>query len=151
MKVIITGAGLFLLAFTLGWLLQQQTGTEEETAITLNSNCDVSEAACQIDHAGLSYRIYFSGKPSPLKPFKVVLESQRVLSELPLISFEMQGMDMGFNQYPLRAVDRSDTHEYAARVILPVCSLGRNDWSMKVYVKDQQQAVSTQFQFAQQD
>lgn len=41
------------------------------------------------------------------------------------VNFEMVGMDMGVNQYPLtRAADGT----YSQKIILPVCTTTRTDW-----------------------
>ncbi len=44
-------------------------------------------------------------------------------------SFTMVGMDMGFNLYTLHADAQG---LYRARITLPVCVTGRNDWQLHV-------------------
>lgn len=149
MKSIAVGLLLFVLAFGLGLLLKQNPGDFEHVEAVFRSPCDISSQSCSVNEATVQYTIHFEGKPSPLKPFKVVLDTQQVFTDAPVISFEMEGMDMGFNQYSLKRTQLTGVIRYQAEVVLPVCSLGRNDWLMVLNLQTKESRHRAMFRFAQ--
>jgi len=65
----------------------------------------------------------------PLQPFQVWVKAagaRKVQAR-----FTMEGMDMGFNLYTLRA---DGDGVFRARVTLPICVSGRRDWVMAVEI-----------------
>ncbi len=92
--------------------------------------------SCQIKGAGCSVLVGDQGAvliqaPSVIKPLVkfsfVVAPSAPLLKNLGSVSvdFQMVGMDMGINQYPLR---REANGTYQQMIILPVCTTTRTDW-----------------------
>lgn len=75
--------------------------------------------------------VQFNHIPSPLKPFKVSVQSPtaRVIHA----DFLMQGMTMGLNRYKFL---QGHSQQFEAEVILPVCIQGRADWVMQLEVED---------------
>lgn len=64
----------------------------------------------------------------PLEKFSLVVEPQGNASKsmgAVSVDFQMVGMDMGINRYPL---SRSSDGNYAQNIILPVCTTTRTDW-----------------------
>ena len=74
-------------------------------------------------------KITFSQKPKPLTPFIIIFKALKPDANLSLIKaqFNMQDMQMGFNQYQFI---HEKTGIWQANVILPVCMQGRADWLM---------------------
>jgi hypothetical protein len=91
--------------------------------------CADLRAGCAGQVDGRVVRLGVQGELKVLQPFELWVRAegaQRVEA-----SFAMEGMDMGFNLYTLRA-DKEGIHR--ARVTLPVCVSGRRDWVMTLEV-----------------
>lgn len=87
--------------------------------------CADMAAGCAAKTAAGDIRFGVQGPVKVLKPFGVWAEApgaHRVEAH-----FSMEGMDMGFNLYTLRADDHG---VFRATVTLPVCVSGRRDWVM---------------------
>ncbi|MHB1230912.1 MAG: hypothetical protein ACYCY3_11485 [Halothiobacillus sp.] len=91
---------------------------------------------CQIKGFGCSLAIgelgnVFIRAPTSIKPLEKFILSVRpqggLAKDLGSVSvdFQMVGMDMGINQYPLT---RLASNEYQQTIILPVCTTTRTDW-----------------------
>lgn len=85
--------------------------------------CPDPVAGCTFLHNGLPAKLQFSTQPMALKPFMLTITSENLRKGS--ASFQMSGMDMGFNRYDLRP-DRSGS--WSANVTLPVCTVSRVDW-----------------------
>jgi hypothetical protein len=93
-------------------------------------------AGCLAQVGGRSLSLGTDGPVKPLKPFQVWVKApgaRRVE-----IHFTMEGMDMGFNLYTLRA-DSPDV--FRTSVTLPVCVSGRRDWRMTLDIDGVRLAV----------
>jgi len=110
------------------------------------SDCDLLKTECFVKQQGIEYKIKFLQSPSALKPFDVELTPVHLSAKNIDIEFSMQDMDMGFNRYSLKKLSGS----WQARVVLPVCSLGRNDWKLDVLIDDGSEMYKTRFSFIQQ-
>lgn len=86
-------------------------------------SCINPVAGCTFIHHGMPARISFSSVPETLKPFQLTLSHPEVKKVS--VSFQMAGMDMGFNRYDLK---QSQTGNWTARIMLPVCTASRADW-----------------------
>jgi len=80
-------------------------------------------AGCTFVHNGVPATVKFSSRPEALKPFALSLASPNLQSGS--VSFQMTGMNMGFNRYDLKP-DANET--WAARITLPICTVSRVDW-----------------------
>lgn len=101
------------------WGAWQKTPSHAAQVIT----CENPLAGCTFLHEGLPASIRFSTQPEALKPFLLSVSSPGLHKAS--VSFQMAGMDMGFNRYDLRhGADGS----WTARVTLPVCTVSRVDW-----------------------
>jgi len=113
---------LALLAVLLGW---QMHLSEPEQALAVA--CPDIVARCELAPAGLQVR--FDHPPRPLQKFQVMVElpgAQAVHA-----SFNMRGMEMGFNRYRLLP---DGPGRWQAEVLLPACIQGRKDWLMTLEV-----------------
>jgi hypothetical protein len=91
--------------------------------------CTDPVTGCAFTHRGTEMKLVFSTPPKPLESFIVRIHAPgatRVSA-----AFQMNGMDMGFNRYDLRADGNGD---FAAPVTLPVCVSGRRDWTLTLEI-----------------
>lgn len=91
--------------------------------------CPELQAGCTGRLDGREVTLGIRGELKALTPFEVWLQAPGADSVQ--ASFTMEGMDMGFNLYTLRA-DAAGV--YRARITLPVCVSGRRDWVMTLHI-----------------
>lgn len=116
-------AGLFAaIAFLAPRFLQPQE-LEVMAEVTVPTHCDLRPGSCGLEAQGHSISIATAGELTPLKPVEITLTADSLVSAR--VDFEMIGMDMGDNHFNF--LPKSEG-EWVATVVLPVCSLGRNDW-----------------------
>ncbi|MEW6132717.1 MAG: hypothetical protein AB1591_06050 [Pseudomonadota bacterium] len=111
--IIVALAGLAL------WGAWQKQPSQQAQAIS----CPDPTAGCVFMFEGLPATLRFSAPPEALKPFTLSIASPRLSKAS--VSFQMVGMDMGFNRYDLR---QDAEGNWSARVTLPVCTVSRVDW-----------------------
>ena len=99
--------------------------------------CADPVAGCTFMHNGLPARLQFSTQPEALRPFVFSLAHPNLHKAS--VSFQMSGMNMGFNLYELKP-DR-DGH-WAASITLPVCTVSRVDWIAELNLDGQLYALS---------
>lgn len=85
--------------------------------------CDL-HMGCQLPNGAM---LSFNGVVSPKVPFEIILDNVVSTSESS-ISFEMVGMDMGFNRYKLMPNPTKNGQMRADKVRLPVCVSQRKDY-----------------------
>lgn len=144
MKILIGIILILSISYLGGYWLRNKERPDVTSEIYL-SDCDITKTGCRIIDADLEYKIMFEGQPSPLKPFSVKVVTEKVQPESIEIEFLMQGMDMGFNHYAMEL----DGSAWQTKVILPVCSLGSNEWILKVKVSGKDSIHLTQLKFLQ--
>jgi len=145
-------AFLFLLVLLGSWFAGQWinsrvgTGSREgEIIFHDQSACELLKSECEFRQLEKNYRIKFIEKPSPLTPFTLQLKTENLQPDAVEISFEMEGMDMGYAVYqmyydPILAV-------WQTKATLPVCSLGRGDWVLKTSLGSAGEWAVTEFRF----
>jgi hypothetical protein len=87
--------------------------------------CADPVSGCTFLHHGTAVTLLFSTRPKPLAPFELRIRAPgaaRISA-----TFQMNGMDMGFNRYDLHAAQKGT---FASDVTLPVCVSGRRDWTL---------------------
>lgn len=124
---------LIVLAAALLWHAQQRQGKEAADALLI---CPDLHQGCAIALEGRPVKVRMDGELKPLAPFQVFVVAPGAAKVE--ARFTMEGMDMGFNLYTLRA-DKAGV--FQARVTLPVCVTGRRDWIMHVQVDGARLAV----------
>lgn len=117
-------AGLAALAI---WGALQRASPQSTQAIP----CADPIAGCTFVHHDAPATLRFSATPEPLKPFFVTLSHPGLKTAS--ISFQMAGMDMGFNRYDLQ---RGADGVWTARIVLPVCASRRVDWISEIHLDD---------------
>lgn len=143
LKIIFLSIVILLAAFGVGQWLEQSNDKNINRTI-INSDCNPTKNSCVIEDVNFNYTLYFKDEVSTLVPFIVNIDVAEKQPQAIDISFEMVGMAMGFNQYHLVKEEKA----WQTKVILPVCSLGRNDWLLNVKLKLDNIESVTQFKFS---
>jgi hypothetical protein len=89
----------------------------------LKAQCADLRAGCEAMLGDRRVAFGVDGELRMLKPFELWVRVKGV--DKVQASFDMQGMDMGFNLYTLRA---DGSGAYRARITLPMCVSGRHEW-----------------------
>ena len=110
------------------WGALQKTRPDSVQSIA----CINPVAGCIFVHLGTPAHIRFSVTPETMKPFVITLSHPALRKAS--ASFQMIGMDMGFNRYDLK---RGPNDDWTARVTLPVCTASRADWIMELNLDGQ--------------
>lgn len=100
-----------------------------ETAALPRLDCPDPVAGCQVRLGERTVTLGMDTRPRAMRPFRVWVRAPgagRVRAE-----FTMADMDMGLNLYTL-AADKDGV--FRARVTLPVCVTGRQDWLLTLDV-----------------
>lgn len=99
--------------------------------------CNNPVAGCNFVHDGKPAQIRFSVVPEIMKPFQLTLihPDMKKVS----VSFQMVGMDMGFNRYDLK---RGPDGNWTARITLPVCTASRSDWITELHIDEKFYSLS---------
>ncbi len=130
------GRGLPLILAAMIGLVVWMNARQQEPSPPITAGCPDLVAGCTVMAGGRDIRLGTDQAIKPLKPFSLRVEAKgaaRVEAR-----FTMEGMDMGFNVYPLRA-DRQGVFRTTAT--LPVCVTGRRDWIMTLDVDGTRIAV----------
>ncbi len=142
---------LLTLAIFVFWLFYSANSRVSEETIDLPdklisySTCDPTKKNCPFKDGQSRFILQFSEAPSTLTPFSVSVIAKDIQPKAIALSFNMSDMDMGFSHYQLE----KDTNNWQKKIILPVCSLGRNDWQLKVKLIYSDRAKITLFNFSQ--
>ena len=133
------------LTFILGQWLGSGKNTDSSDLVLNTSLCDPTKDICEFKYKEEIINIEFKGTPSGLVPFEVLVSSKTAQADSVELSFDMQGMDMGYNVHKLN----NSGSGWNAKVILPVCSLARNDWIVNVKLVIDNEPQITEFRFSQ--
>ena len=145
---------IFVLVLGLTFALGKWLGSEKKAGssdLVLNSSlCDPTISICEFKYGQEIFNIEFQGLPSGLVPFDVLVNSKTIHVDSTQVdsielSFDMKGMDMGYNVHKLNKSGSG----WNAKVILPICSLARNDWVVNVKVVIDNEPQITEFRFSQ--
>lgn len=97
--------------------------------VVIPTDCTMKGAGCDLSLGKIGHVLVRAPNViKPLEKFSLVVEPQGDASKsmgAVSVDFQMVGMDMGINQYPLA---RSSDGNYAQNIILPVCTTTRTDW-----------------------
>ena len=139
-------AVLFAGAYIAGrWL--QPTDSEVQAQYSMKHDpCSPARSECAAFIDGHRLLLKFLQPPSALQAFDVQLTTEGLDPQSVQLEFFMQGMDMGVNRYALQPVTR---HNWQTKVTLPVCSLGRHDWVVRLKVNYKNTSWLADFSFEQ--
>jgi len=144
MKLSIVIILIFVLSYFAGQWLQGEKSVSTPVSI-FQSDCDLKKSACEVVDGVYKYSVQFEGEVSPLKPFTIFLKTDKPEPISVNTEFLMEGMDMGFTKQPLLKKNSN----WQAEVILPVCSLGRKDWILKLSAVYASEIHQLEFKFSQ--
>ena len=145
MKYVVFFVLILLASYFVGqWMKQEKTPNE---VVSYRSLCNLTKSECEFSQLEKKYKIKFIGTASPLTPFVVQLNAHDSPPDAIEISFAMKGMDMGYGYYQMDYQKSVEQPGWQAKVILPVCSLGRNDWTLKVKIMSGGIQHVTEFSF----
>lgn len=115
-----TGGGIWLARFFLG---------PDASKTIVQLSCDPASHPCKFELDEGTLRVWTEGVIEPLRPFRLLIAGEAV-PETPQawVRFDMSGMVMGYNRYPLNPTDDG----FAGSVVLPVCTASRNDWTLTI-------------------
>lgn len=106
-----------------------QTASGAVKPVSVPKDCPLKGEGCTLSLPGAgTVTVRAPAIIKPLQKFVLTVTPQgETAKSLGAVSvdFQMVGMDMGINQYPL---DRQADGQYRQTVILPVCTSTRTDW-----------------------
>ena len=139
---------MFVLSYVLGQFLGNENYHSNNIIVKEMeyASCNPVENKCRayLDNHRVEFQI--KKKPSALEPFNVELKTNGFKAEDVYVDFKMTGMDMGFN---VSSLTQKSPNVWSAKVVLPVCSLGRNDWISVLNIKYRGRILSAAFPFTQ--
>jgi hypothetical protein len=144
--ILIVSLGIFISTYYLGQLLQDRNSDSTELLKMDYDFCDPSLATCVANYLKHQIKFSFKQAPSALKPFLIQLDTTDIHVTDVLVDFKMENMDMGINIIRLKKTARN---RWAGEAILPVCSLGRNDWTSRLQIKSSETQWYATFLFKQ--
>ena len=144
-KLLIPGVVLVLiLAYGIGqWMSNQQQRASLPINSMISESCDPTLGPCSAKFDHNTLQLVFLDKPSALTPFRVRLESDSKHIDNIYLDFKMPGMNMGVNRYHLKREDGF----WQSKLVLPVCTLRRNDWVLTVELEQKGILWSSQYHF----
>ncbi|MDK4685540.1 hypothetical protein QDY71_03100 [Kingella negevensis] len=102
------------------WQNQQQA---QQPAARVQAACEVAKQGCPFLQQAV-FRL--QGVRNHNTPFQIVAENVPENVQQISVSFQMTGMDMGFNRFDL--VRQANGLWLADKVYLPICAAERHDW-----------------------
>ncbi len=137
----------FVASYFAGKYLSQQNHTGLSTKELSYQPCDLSNKnTCSAQLNGSEVNVAFLQAPSSLSPFEIVVEVGDLNAEQVILDFRMEGMDMGINKYNMK---KKDNGRWVTQAVLPVCSLGRNDWIVELQVVNDNILWTAEYSFQQ--
>lgn len=137
---------IFIASYYVGQILRNWEGSfsEIEHEKMDYNPCDASKSSCVASYLNHKIKIIFQNKTPALKPFTVYVSADdNYISEV-IVDFRMKNMDMGVNIINLK---KADENNWAGQIILPFCSLGRQDWMVKLKIKSIEKNWYADFKF----
>ena len=138
---------LFLGAYFAGqWLRPDADGKAGPVKIMQYEKCSPVSNDCSAVMNNNKIIFRFVNKPSALEPFEILVRTENFKPTGIYVEFSMRDMDMGLNRHALHEIT---PNSWSAQVVLPVCSLGRNDWISELQVVYQGETWVADFAFEQ--
>lgn len=108
---------------------QWRAGQQPAAETVVQTNCDPNQGCTLPDGS----RIRFAAARH--RPFDITLENVPPQIQQAEVSFSMDGMDMGFNRFPLQR--QADGSWLAAQIRLPVCTDRRDGYLADIRIGSQ--------------
>lgn len=133
---------VFVLSWYVGGKLRNQNDETFQVMTTMSCQPD-SAPQCKASFADASLEIVLTPPVVVMSPIPVKMTTPVDITEA-YLHFGMKNMDMGMQRYRLT---RAGKGVWQSEVILPVCSLGRSDWTATLEVRYQDQWWRGEFDF----
>jgi hypothetical protein len=144
-SILVILVAALLLGLWLGFsqgLREEVLGPQSSAPLAMGPrDCAPAREACIARLDEMPVELRFDRSPRPLEPFVSVvrLGGEDARARSIVLSFQMQGMDMGLNRF---ALERQAAGHWRGEVTLPLCSTGRRDWLVDVIIEGERpQAV----------
>ena len=132
---------VFIASWLVGRLLQQkQPQTFQPLQIP---SCNPVAAPCVVKMQDVELVVKLFPPVIVMSPFKIQVASDADVSAVHL-SFRMKNMEMGMQRY---ALIKNADGQWQTDVVLPVCSLGRSDWTLILETEYVQQLWRGELEF----
>ena len=128
-KILLALAALLLLAGGHFAVRQWRAGQQPAAETVVQADCDPNQGCTLPDGS----RIRFAAARH--RPFDITLENVPPQVQQAEVSFSMDGMDMGFNRFPLQR--QADGSWLAAQIRLPVCTDRRDGYLADIRIGNQ--------------
>lgn len=106
------------------------SGNKKAPAPDITITCASPQTGCMLYSEETKLDIRFNSTPSSLRPFDLIVGYDNKADSI-TASFQMPGMDMGFNRYQMIR----DSGKWRANIVLPFCVRNRHDWILILEVK----------------
>lgn len=106
----------------------------QPVVLSADSDCNPLNKSCTVQSEDMAITLQLKGKVRPLQAFdfEVDVEGPHALTaEQVSIRFDMKDMSMGFNRFE---ATRQTENIWRGQAILPVCTQGRQDWQVTIFV-----------------
>ena len=128
-KILLALAALLLLAGGHFAVRRWRAGQQPAAETVVQTDCDPRQG-CTLPNGS---RIRFTAARH--RPFDIALENVPPQVQQAEVSFSMDGMDMGFNRFPLQR--QADGSWLAAQIRLPVCTDRRDGYLADIRIGNQ--------------
>jgi len=100
--------------------------------VVVNTDCRLDLKDCVIPLAETTIRISADKNIKPLEAFSIELTEHSSVIQSVFLDLSMLEMDMGKNQF---VFSKTSQKQWKSTVVIPVCTTGRRDWMVELYIK----------------
>lgn len=122
-------AVIFVASWIAGSKLQQQDAMPFKTMSVVS--CQPIGTTCTAEFHDAILQLEFSPSVVVMSPFLASVSTQADIEDV-FLEFRMNNMDMGMQRYRLL---KNENGVWQSEITLPVCSLGRSDWTAVLEVQ----------------
>jgi hypothetical protein len=135
---------IFIGSYVLGLAIDNSRNENKKTSEFTLENCNPAKKECIIHVNKEVINVYFEKEPTPLSPFRARVSSNKLEILRVFLEIKMTGMDMGNNTYSFN----KNNEVWESNIVLPICSLGRNDWQAKLLIETNKNIRAFNFSFS---
>lgn len=115
------------LVFFLSWFFGRQLQLQDKITFQPMATmlCQPVGKTCNAEFSDVTLQLTFVSPVVVMSPFVASVATQADISEMYLV-FRMRDMDMGVQRYRMQ---KNNDGVWQSAITLPVCALGRSDWT----------------------
>lgn len=141
--LVLVGVGLILGSYLSAPGRQNQLPEVAMQAEAADCRLDRSTCAAKLQQGRIELSLDSAARALERMPFSLQINGLQPRDDQSvMLDFVMKGMDMGINRYRLQPVSSG---QWRAEIILPVCSIGRVDWTVNVLIDGTEKRWTTEF------